>query len=73
MNEIMKRFIDKEVLITTLNNDISMLEGFVREVNENWLVIETNEKGLDVINIDYIIRIREYPRKSNGKKKAIFY
>lgn len=72
MNEMMKRFIDKEVIITTLNNDISMLEGFVREVNENWLVVETNEKGLDVVNIDYIIRIREYPRKPNGKKKTIF-
>lgn len=70
--EMMKRFIDKEVIITTLNNDISMLEGFVREVNENWLVIETNEKGLDIINIEYIIRIREYPRKPNGKKKTIF-
>lgn len=72
MNEMMRRFIDKEVIITTLNNDISMLEGFVREVNENWLVVETNEKGLDVVNIDYIIRIREYPRKPNGKKKTIF-
>ncbi|MBQ8780344.1 MAG: hypothetical protein IJZ72_01520 [Oscillospiraceae bacterium] len=72
MNEMMKRFIDKEVIITTLNNDISMLEGFVREVNENWLVVETNEKGLDVVNVDYIIRIREYPRKPNGKKKTIF-
>lgn len=72
MNEIIRRFIDKEVLITTLNNEISMVEGFVREVNENWLVIETNEKGLDVINLEYIIRIREYPRKPNGKKKTIF-
>ncbi|MBQ8826979.1 MAG: hypothetical protein IJ007_07795 [Oscillospiraceae bacterium] len=70
--EMMRRFIDKEVIITTLNNDIAMLEGFVREVNENWLVIETNEKGLDVVNIEYIIRIREYPRKPNGKKKTIF-
>ena len=72
MNEIIRRFIDKEVLITTLNNEISMVEGFVREVNENWLVIETNEKGLDVINLEYIIRIREYPKKPNGKKKTIF-
>ena len=70
--EMMKRFIDKEVIITTLHNDYSSLEGFVREVNENWLVIETANKGLDMINIEYIVRIREYPRKPNGKKKTIF-
>ncbi len=70
--EMMKRFIDKEVIITTLHNDYSTLEGFVREVNENWLVIETANKGLDMVNIEYIIRIREYPRKPNGKKKTIF-
>ena len=70
--EMMKRFIDKEVIITTLHNDYSTLEGFVREVTENWLVIETANKGLDMVNIEYIIRIREYPRKANGKKKQIF-
>ena len=70
--EMMKRFIDKEVIITTLHNDYSTLEGFVREVNENWMVIETANKGLDMVNIEYIIRIREYPRKPNGKKKTIF-
>lgn len=70
--EMMKRFIDKEVIITTLHNDYSSLEGFVREVNENWLVIETTNKGLDMVNIEYIVRIREYPRKANGKKKQIF-
>ena len=70
--EMMKRFIDKEVIITTLHKNYSTLEGFVREVNENWLVIETANKGLDMVNIEYIIRIREYPRKPNGKKKTIF-
>ena len=70
--EMMKRFIDKEVIITTLHNDYSSLEGFVREVNENWLVIETANKGLDMVNIEYIVRIREYPKKANGKKKQIF-
>ena len=70
--EMMKRFIDKEVIITTLHNESAMLEGFVREVNENWMVIETANKGLDMVNIEYIVRIREYPKKPNGKKKTIF-
>lgn len=72
MNEMMKRFIDKEVIITVMNSDMSVVEGFVREVNENWLVVETANAGLDMVNIEYITRIREYPRKANGKKKQFF-
>lgn len=72
MNEMMKRFIDKEVIITVMNSDMSVVEGFVREVNENWLVVETANAGLDMVNIEYVTRIREYPRKANGKKKQFF-
>ncbi len=71
MNEMMKRFIDKEVIIDVMNSGASV-QGFVKEVNENWLVVDTKNYGLDMINIEYITRIREYPRKENGKKKQIF-
>lgn len=26
---------------------------------------------IEVLNLDFVIRIREYPRNKNGKKKAI--
>ncbi len=71
MNEMMKRFIDKEVLINVMNSEATV-QGFVKEVNESWLVVDTNNNGLDMINIEYITRIREYPRKENGKKKQLF-
>ena len=28
-------------------------------------------KGSDVINLDYIIRVREYPKNKKGKRSAI--
>ena len=34
------------------------------------ILIEKDEK-LEVVNLDFVIRIREYPRKKNGKKKDI--
>lgn len=72
MSEIINRFIDKEVIITVMNSDVVSIMGFVREVKDNWVVVETADKGLDAVNIDYITRIREHPRKANGKKKQIF-
>ena len=26
---------------------------------------------LEAVNIDFVVRIREYPRKKNGKKKSV--
>lgn len=72
MYELISRFIDKEVIITVMNSETVGVTGFVREVKDNWVVLETTDKGLDALNIDYITRIREYPRKANGKKKQIF-
>ena len=35
------------------------------------MVIERNSGETEIINLDFITRIREYPRKKNGKKKGI--
>ncbi len=40
------------------------------EVNDGAILIE-NKNGSEVINLDFVIRIREFPRKPNGKKKSV--
>lgn len=35
------------------------------------LVIEKKTGETEIINLDFVTRIREYPRKKNGKKKSI--
>ena len=72
MYELVSRFVGKEVIITVMNSDSMGVTGVVTEVKDNWLVVDTKGNGLDAVNIDYITRIREYPRKENGKKKSIF-
>lgn len=72
MYELISRFIGKEVIITTMNSETISVNGTVTEVKDNWVVLDTKNYGMDAINIDYITRIREYPRKENGKKKNIF-
>ena len=72
MYEVISRFVGKEVIITTMNSETTSVNGVVTEVKDNWVILDTHNFGMDAINIDYITRIREYPRKENGKKKTIF-
>ena len=69
MLELAKRFIGEECLIYTFN---SQLSGVIKEVSEGAVLVESNNT-LEVINLDFIVRIREYPRKKNGKKKSIIF
>ncbi len=70
MNEIISRYIGKDCLVYTSNS--SALVGEVASVNENWVVIKTKD-GDESVNLDYVIRIKEHPRKSNGKKKSVIF
>lgn len=68
MTELAKRFIGKECLIYTFyGNQISCT---LKEVEDGALLVESNGT-VEAINIDFVMRIREYPRKKNGKKKSV--
>ncbi len=67
MTELAKRFIGKECVISTFN---SQVVGVIKEVTDGAVLIENNENP-EIINIDYIVKIKEYTRNKNGKKKII--
>ncbi|MBE6576551.1 MAG: hypothetical protein E7653_00250 [Ruminococcaceae bacterium] len=68
MQETAKRFIDKECIIYTFNSQ--QLIGFIREVNDGAILLD-NKGSLEAVNLEFVTRIREYPRNKNGKKKSI--
>lgn len=68
MNEIIKEFIGKECMIYTFQTQII---GVIERIQDNWIYVKS-DNNVEIINLEYISRIREYPRKKNGKKKAIF-
>ena len=68
MVELAKRFIEKECLIYTFNGN--QLEGIVKEVSGGALLLEKNGVT-EAVNLDFIVRIREYPKNKNGKKKSV--
>ena len=67
MYELIKRFIGKKCNISIMNSSTGVL-GTVMEVQDNWVIIDTDGSGTDAVNIDYITRITEWPVKEKKKK-----
>lgn len=68
MNEMIKKFIGKECLIYTFDSQVI---GTIKEVTDGAVMIENNSGGVEALNLDFIVRVREYPRGKNGKKKSV--
>lgn len=71
MIELAKRYIGKECLIYTFDS-INIPQGIIKEVSNGAILIERNNTT-KVINLDFVTRIQEYPRKKNGKKKSVVF
>ena len=69
MVELAKKFIGKECLISAFDSN-HQFEGIITEVTDGAILIEKNGTP-EAINLDFVIRIREYPRNKKGKKKSV--
>ena len=67
MLELAKRFIEKECIIYTFNNQVV---GTIKEISANALIVEKNGVQ-EAVNLDFVVRIREYPKNKKGKKKSV--
>lgn len=68
MNDLIKNYIGKDCVI--YSSGLTTITGIIEEINENWISVRTAE-GLEVLNLDYVNRIKEYPLNKKGKKKLI--
>lgn len=69
MVELAKKFIDKECLIYAFDSN-HQFEGVIKEVTNGAILLEKAGK-IEAINLDFVIRIREYPTDKKGKKKTV--
>ena len=65
MREAAEKFLDKECYFYLLSGEV---KGRIREVTDHSVLIETPQ-GRQALNLDFIVRILEYPQKKQGKKK----
>lgn len=68
MQELAKKFVGQECIVHTFDNN--QIVGILREVSEKGLLLERSGAS-EALNLDYVVRIREYPKKKNGRKKSI--
>ena len=71
MEELAKQFIGKECLIYTITQTEGSVQGTIREVGAGGMMIEDAQGQLQAVNLEYVTRIREYPRDKKGKKKSV--
>lgn len=71
MKELAKQFIGKECIVYTVTGSDGIVKGTIKDVADDGIIIERGD-DIEAVNLDYVTRIREWPRKANGKKKAIF-
>ena len=69
MKELAAKFIEKECIISSFDGS-HQYGGVIKEVTDGAILVEKNGK-IEAINLDFVIRIREYPKNKNGKKKSV--
>lgn len=72
MKELAEKFIGKECLVYTIVSDTNSVNGTVKEVTDNGLLIEYKGE-LQAVNLEYVTKIKEWPRNSKGKKKNVIF
>lgn len=71
MIELAKQFEGKDCIVYTVTGSDGIIKGKLKEVSDGGIIIERAD-GTEAVNLEYVIRIREWPRNSKGKKKTIF-
>ena len=71
MKELVKQFIGEECIIYTITSNDGSVQGVIKEIDDSGMIIERNSGEREIVNLDFVTRIREYPRKKNGKKKGL--
>ena len=71
MEALAKQFTGKECIIYTINSNDGSIAGIIREVSGGGLLLEDAQGQLQAVNLEYVTRIREYPRNGKGKKKSV--
>lgn len=69
MIEFAKQFIGEKCLIYIFDSQIT---GIIREISEDSsAVLIENGNNTEIVNLEYVTRIRKYPVNKKGKEKSV--
>ena len=66
MKELAKQFIGEECIIYTITSNDGSIQGVIKEIDDGGMVIERNSGEREIVNLDFVTRIRE--RKTERKR-----
>ena len=69
MKELAERFINKECVVYAFDSNHQYV-GVIKEVTDGAILLEKDGKA-EAINLDFVIRLREYPLNKKGKKVSV--
>lgn len=69
MAHIIESFLGKDCVLNLASGGTA--DGIVKSVSEGWVTLEDQDGKLQAVNMDYVSRIREYPKNKNGKRKMV--
>ena len=71
MKELAKRFIGEECIIYTITSNDGSVQGVIKEIDDGGMVIEKKTGELEIINLDFVTRIRQYMCKTGGAQPKL--
>lgn len=71
MKELAKQFIGEDCIIYTITSNDGSVQGVIKEITDSGILLERASGEKEIINLEFVTRIREYPKKKNGKKKSV--
>lgn len=71
MKELAKQFIGEECIIYTITSNDGSIQGIIKEIDDGGMVIERNSGEREIVNLDFVTRIRQYPRKKTERKRTL--
>ncbi len=67
MEEFAKQFIGETCFVYIMESGSSPVQGTVREVSGGGILLEEKNGGRQLINLEYVTRIRQMPGKAKNK------
>ena len=67
MTDMLNAYIGKDCLVYTMGSQVA---GVIREISDGWILVDKGRET-EAVNLDYVIRVREYPKNKKGKRAAI--
>lgn len=71
MRSLAEKFIGEECLVYTIASETSCVKGKIVEITDSGILIE-NGGNKQAVNLEFVTRIREWPKNARGKKKTTF-